>query len=430
MRDEGAVEVSKNKYEIDMCNGTIMDKLISFAIPLMVSGILQLMFNAVDIIVVGRFSGSQALAAVGSTTALINMFINFFIGISLGANVLAARFYAAGKHKEMSETVHTAITLALISGVFMAVFGLVFSRFALELMGTPDDVIGQSALYMRIYFLGMPFFMLYNYGAAILRAVGDTRRPLVFLIVAGVTNALLNMFLVIVFHMGVAGVAIATVISQLISCFLVLRCLYQTESSYQLRFSRLCIKKCYLIQIFQVGIPAGVQSTVINFSNVLLQSSVNSFGSTAMAGYTAANNILGFLYASVNAVTQACMSFTSQNYGVGKYKRMDRVLLDCGILSFVIALVLGCGSYILGGEILKIYTEDAEVIRCGVEILSITTVPYFLCGIMDLFPGALRGMGHSGVPMILSIIGTVGTRILWIFWVFPQHRSLYTLFIS
>ena len=422
--------MSKNKYEIDMCNGTIMDKLISFAIPLMVSGILQLMFNAVDIIVVGRFTGSQALAAVGSTTALINMFINFFIGISLGANVLAARFYAAGKHKEMSETVHTAITLALISGVFMAVFGLVFSRFALELMGTPDDVIGQSALYMRIYFLGMPFFMLYNYGAAILRAVGDTRRPLVFLIVAGVTNALLNMFLVIVFHMGVAGVAIATVISQLISCFLVLRCLYQTESSYQLRFSRLCIKKCYLIQIFQVGIPAGVQSTVINFSNVLLQSSVNSFGSTAMAGYTAANNILGFLYASVNAVTQACMSFTSQNYGVGKYKRMDRVLLDCGILSFVIALVLGCGSYILGGEILKIYTEDAEVIRCGVEILSITTVPYFLCGIMDLFPGALRGMGHSGVPMILSIIGTVGTRILWIFWVFPQHRSLYTLFIS
>ncbi|WP_455503124.1 MATE family efflux transporter [Blautia sp.] len=430
MKDEGAAEVSKNKYEIDMCNGTIMDKLISFAIPLMVSGILQLMFNAVDIIVVGRFTGSQALAAVGSTTALINMFINFFIGISLGANVLAARFYAAGKHKEMSETVHTAITLALISGVFMAVFGLVFSRFALELMGTPDDVIGQSALYMRIYFLGMPFFMLYNYGAAILRAVGDTRRPLVFLIVAGVTNALLNMFLVIVFHMGVAGVAIATVISQLISCFLVLRCLYQTESSYQLRFSRLCIKKCYLIQIFQVGIPAGVQSTVINFSNVLLQSSVNSFGSTAMAGYTAANNILGFLYASVNAVTQACMSFTSQNYGVGKYKRMDRVLLDCGILSFVIALVLGCGSYILGGEILKIYTEDAEVIRCGVEILSITTVPYFLCGIMDLFPGALRGMGHSGVPMILSIIGTVGTRILWIFWVFPQHRSLYTLFIS
>lgn len=200
-------------------------------------------------------------------------------------------------------------------------------------MGTPADVIDQSTLYMRIYFLGMPFFMLYNYGAAILRAVGDTRRPLMFLVVAGVTNAVLNMILVIVFHLGVAGVAIATIISQLISCILVLRCLYMTDSSYQLRFSRLCMKKFYLVQIFQVGIPAGVQSTVINISNALLQSSVNSFGSTAMAGYTAANNILGFLYASVNAVTQACMSFTSQNYGVGKYKRMDRVLLDCGILS-------------------------------------------------------------------------------------------------
>lgn len=413
-----------------MCNGTIMDKLISFALPLMVSGILQLMFNAVDIIVVGRFSGSQALAAVGSTTALINVFTNLFIGVSLGANVLAARFYAARKDKEMSETVHTAITLALVSGVVMAVIGLVFSRWALEIMGTPADVIDQSSLYMRIYFLGMPFFMVYNYGAAILRAVGDTKRPLMFLIVAGVINAVLNMFLVIAFHMGVAGVAIATVISQMISCLLVLRCLYKTDSSYQLRFSRLCMKKFYLAQIFQVGIPAGIQSTVINFSNALLQSSVNSFGSTAMAGYTAANNVLGFLYASVNAVTQACMSFTSQNYGVGKYKRMDRVLLDCGILSFVIAFVLGCGSYIFGGEILKIYTEDPEVIRCGVEILSITTVPYFLCGIMDLFPGALRGMGHSGVPMILSIIGTVGTRIVWIFWIFPQNRSLYTLFIS
>ena len=430
MIDEGVIELSRNRYEIDMCNGTIMDKLVSFALPLMVSGILQLMFNAVDIIVVGRFSGSQALAAVGSTTALINMFINLFIGISLGANVLAARFFAAGRSREMSETVHTAVAFALLSGLFMAVFGLVFSRFALELMGTPADVIDQSALYMRIYFLGMPFFMLYNYGAAILRAVGDTKRPLMYLIVAGVTNALLNMFLVIVLHMGVAGVAIATVISQLISCFLVLRCLYMTDGSYQLRFSKLCIRKYYLVQIFQVGIPAGIQSTVINFSNVLLQSSVNSFGSIAMAGYTAANNILGFLYAAVNAVTQACMSFTSQNYGVGKYKRMDKVLLDCGILSFVIAIVLGCGSYIFGGEVLKIYTEDAEVIRCGVEILSITTVPYFLCGIMDLFPGALRGMGHSGVPMILSIIGTVGTRIVWIFLVFPRYRSLYTLFIS
>lgn len=420
----------KNKYEIDMCNGTIMDKLISFSLPLMLSGILQLMFNAVDIIVVGRFSGSQALAAVGSTSALINVFTNLFIGISLGANVLTARFYAAGREKEVSETVHTAITLALVSGIVMALVGLAFSRGALALMGTPDDVIGLSALYMRIYFLGMPFFMLYNYGAAILRAVGDTKRPLIFLIISGSVNAVLNMILVIVFHLDVAGVAIATVISQMISCILVLRCLYRSEGSYQLRFSRLMINKTYLKQIFQVGIPAGIQSTVINFSNVLLQSSVNSFGSTAMAGYTAANNIFGFLYVAVNSVTQACMSFTSQNYGVRKYKRMDKVLIDCIIISMTTSLVLGCSAYFFGPEILKIYTKDSEVIHCGMEILAYTTVPYFLCGIMDLFPGALRGMGHSGVPMILSVIGTVGTRIVWIFGIFPYHRSLSILFIS
>ena len=248
--------MKKNKYEIDMCNGTIMDKLISFSLPLMVSGILQLMFNAVDIIVVGRFSGSQALAAVGSTTALINVFINLFMGISLGANVLAARYYAAGRDREMSETVHTSIMLALISGVVMAFVDVFFAKGALELMDTPADVIDQSALYMRIYFMGMPFFMLYNYGAAILRAVGDTKRPLYFLIVSGVINAGLNMFLVIVFSLGVAGVAIATVVSQAISCVLVLRCLYKSEGSYQLRFSKLCLKKDYIIPIFQVGIPA------------------------------------------------------------------------------------------------------------------------------------------------------------------------------
>lgn len=413
-----------------MCNGTIMDKLISFSLPLMLSGILQLMFNAVDIIVVGRFSGSQALAAVGSTSALINVFTNLFIGISLGANVLTARFYAAGREKEVSETVHTAITLALVSGIIMALVGLVFSKGALALMGTPDDVIGLSALYMRIYFLGMPFFMLYNYGAAILRAVGDTKRPLLFLMIAGVINACLNMVLVIVFKLGVAGVAIATVISQMISCVLVLRCLCRSESSYRLRFSELGMKGYYLKQIFSVGVPAGIQSTVINFSNVLLQSSVNSFGSTAMAGYTAANNLLGFLYVSVNSITQACMSFTSQNYGVGKLKRMDRVLADCMILSVVVAVVLGCICYGFGPEILQIYTEDAKVIACGMEILAYTTITYFLCGWMDLFPGALRGMGYSAVPMVLSVIGTVGTRVVWIFGIFPYHRSLAILFIS
>ena len=312
----------------------------------------------------------------------------------------------------------------------MAVIGVLLAKWALEIMGTPDDVIGQSALYMRIYFMGMPFFMLYNYGAAILRAIGDTKRPLIFLIISGIANAALNMILVILFHMGVAGVAIGTIISQLISCVLVLTCLYRSEGSYQLRFSKLKINGAYMEQIFQVGVPAGIQSTVINLSNALLQSSVNSFGSIAMAGYTAANNMLGFLYMSVNSITQACMSFTSQNYGVGKLKRMDKVLRDCAILSISIAVVLGGLAYSFGPQILTVYTSDPKVINCGMEILAYTSITYFLCGIMDLFPGALRGMGYSAVPMVLSVIGTVGTRIVWVFGIFPNHRSLSVLFVS
>lgn len=422
--------MKNNKYEIDMCNGTIMDKLISFALPLMISGMLQLMFNAVDIIVVGRFTGSQALAAVGSTTALICTFTNLFIGVSLGANVLAARFYASGKTKEMSETVHTAILLALISGIAMSIIGILCARESLVLIATPDDIIGQAALYLRIYFLGMPFFMLYNYGAAILRAVGDTKRPLMYLIAAGTANAVLDLILVIIFKMGVAGVAIGTITSQFISCVLVIRCLCKTDAIYKLYISKLRIKKYYLIQILKVGLPAGIQSTVINFSNVLLQSSVNSFGEIAMAGYTAANNILGFLYVSVNSVTQACMSFTSQNYGVRKFKRMDKVLVDCAILSIIVSVVIGGGSYLLGHQILGIYTKQEDVIQCGMEILSISTIPYFLCGLMDMIPGSMRGVGYSAVPMLLSIIGTVGTRLVWIYGIFPEHRSLYVLFMS
>ncbi len=406
--------MKNNKYEIDMCNGTIMDKLISFAFPLMLSGILQLMFNAVDIIVVGRFSGSQALAAVGSTTALINVFVNLFIGISLGANVLAARFYAAGREEEMSQTVHTAITLALISGVVMAFVGVLFAKGALELMGTPDDVIGQSTLYMRIYFMGMPFFMLYNYGAAILRAVGDTKRPLLFLIISGCINAVLNMILVIVFHLDVAGVAIATIISQCVSCILVLRCLCKTQGSYQLHLSKLSIKGVYLKQIFQVGVPAGIQSTVINFSNALLQSSVNSFGATAMAGYTAANNLLGFLYVSVNSVTQACMSFTSQNYGAGDYGRCKKIfhismvfsLVSCGLLSMV--FVLGRGMF------LRFYTTDPAVLEYAMTRILIATTLELLTSVYEISAGAMRGFGHSLTPAVITFLGSCVLRLIWV----------------
>ena len=420
----------KKSYEIDMCNGPLLGKILVFSIPLMLSGILQLLFNAADIIVVGRFAGSTALAAVGSTASLINLMINVFVGLSVGVNVLAARYYGAQKEKDIQDTVHTAIMMAILSGLFLVVLGESASKPMLTLMGTPDDVLDQAALYLRIYFFGMPVLMIYNFGAALLRAVGDTKRQLLFLVVSGLVNAGLNMIFVICFHMAVEGVAIATVISQLLSCIMVLTCLYRTQGCYQFRFSKLGLKSIYVLQIFQVGIPAGIQSTVINFSNVLLQSSVNSFGSIAMAGYTAANNIFGFLYTSVNSVTQACMSFTSQNYGAGKTKRMDRVLIDCLILSCAFSLTMGCCAWFFGPQLLQIYTESSAVISCGVEILSFTTVTYFLCGIMDLIPGALRGMGRSAVPMILSIIGTVGTRIVWIFWIFPYHRSLDILFLS
>ena len=420
----------RGSFEIDMTNGPLVGKIIRFAIPLALSGILQLLFNAADIIVVGQFVGPQALAAVGSTSALINLIVNLFIGLSVGANVLVAQYYGAKREQDVNETVHTAVAISLLSGVFLVALGLLVTRPLLELMGTPDDVIDKSAIYMKIYFAGMPATMLYNFGSAVLRAVGDTRRPLYFLTAAGVVNVVLNLFFVISLNMDVAGVALATVISQVISAGLVFWCLVKSEGALKLRIRDLRISKVKLKRIAKIGLPAGMQGAVFSISNVLIQSSVNSFGSIAMAGYTAANNIFGFLFVSVNSITQACMSFTSQNYGAGKKKRMDRVLIDCMILSVIVAVTLGGSANLFGPQLLHIYTTDADVIACGTEILLYTTLTYFLCGIMDLIPGALRGMGHSAVPMILSIIGTVGTRIFWIYGVFPTHRSLMVLFLS
>lgn len=422
--------MSKRSFEMNMTEGSIMDKLISFSVPLMLTGVLQLLFNAVDIIIVGRFTGSTALAAVGSTTALINMLINLFIGISVGTNVLAARYFAAKMPKELKGTVHTSVTFAIISGISMGIIGILLARPALQIMDTPDDVIDQSILYMRIYFCGMPFFMLYNFCAAVLRAIGDTKRPLYFLLFSGCVNAGLNYVLVRFFSMGVAGVAIATVVSQFISCFLVVLVLVRADGAYKLNFRELSIKWKYLKDIFKVGVPAGLQSTVINFSNALLQSSVNSFGANAMAGYTAANNVLGFLYATVNSITQACMSFTSQNLGAGKKDRLDKIFRDCVILQFIVPIVLGGLAFIFARQVLSIYTSNPVDIDYGYEIMSITTFTYFMCGIMDLLPGTMRGLGHSTVPMFLSIIGTVGTRIVWIFGFFPYNHSLRFLFIS
>ena len=418
------------KYEIDMCNGPMMKKLIAFSIPLVLSSNLQLLFNAVDIIVVGKFSGSTSLAAVGSTTALINLLINLIMGISTGASVLVGHFYATKDKKSMEQTVHTSIAFALLGGVIIGLLGIALAGWALRLMDTPKDIFDQAVLYIRVYFLGMPFFMLYNYGAAILRAVGDTKRPLVYLVIAGVINAVLNMVLVIFFHMGVLGVAIATVFSQFVSCVLVIKCLRKTDGTYKLDYKKLKINPHYLNKLVKIGLPAGLQGVVITFSNVLLQSSVNSFGGVAMAGYTAANNVFGFLYATVNSFAQTCMAFMSQNFGAKKFKRMDKVVTECIILSVSVTIVLGGAVYIFGEPILSIYTNSPEVIRYGMEVFLYTTATYFICGLMDLFPGAMRGMGYSTVPMILSVIGTVGIRIFWIFCIFPFHHSLDVLFIS
>ena len=417
-------------FEIDMIHGPLMPKLITFFIPLMCSGILQLLFNAVDLVVVGRFAGSNALAAVGATTSLIGMISNLFIGIAIGANVVAARYIAQGDDEEVFETVHTSIFIAAIMGFIMLLIGLVFTPIGLRLMDTPEDVIDQSILYMRIYFCGMPFFIVYNYSAAILRAAGDTRRPLHYLIIAGVINAALNLVLVIVFHLDVAGVALATIFSQMISCVLVLRCLIKSRENYHLNPKRLHINTRILKKIFAIGVPAAIQSVVINFSNVLLQSSVNSFGAISMAGYTAANNLFGFMFASIDSIAQACMSFTSQNYAVYDFKRVRRTLYDCLILDFVVSMALGALIYGFGPQILSIYNSDAGVIAAGMEVLKYTTLTYFICGFMNCLPGSMRGLGYSSVPMVLSVIGTVGVRIIWIFIFFPANRNIDFLFIS
>ena len=417
-------------YEMDMCNGPVLKKILIFSIPLMLSGVLQLLFNAADIIVVGRFAGSQSLAAVGSTTALINLLINIFIGLSVGANVVVARAYGGRRDKDVSEAVHTAIAVSIVSGVILIVMGFGFSRLMLELMGTPDDVIDKAVLYMRIYFAGMPVVMLYNFGSAILRAVGDTRRPLYFLSIAGAVNIVLNLFFVIVMHMDVAGVALATVISQCISSGLVLRCLAKSEGGLKLELSKLKIHRKKMLQIFKIGLPAGMQGAIFSVSNVLIQSSVNSFGSIAMAGNAASANIEGFVYNAMNAVYQTNLSFTSQNIGGKKYTRVNRILFACLGTVTVVGMILGFGAYAIGDELLLIYSTDPEVIRFGMLRMSIIATTYFTCGWMDTMVGSLRGMGYSVLPMIVSLTGACGLRILWIFTIFAQQRTLTSLYIS
>ena len=417
-------------YEIDMCNGPLFGKILIFAVPLMLSGMLQLFFNAADIIVVGQFVGHTALAAVGSTGSLINLLVNVFVGLSVGTNVLVARYYGARDAKHLHETVHTSVLTSVLSGTALIVIGLILAEPLLTLMGTPDDVLDQAALYMRIYFVGMPASMLYNFGAAILRAVGDTKRPLYFLFISGIVNVILNLVLVLVFHLGVAGVAIATVTSQVISAVLVALCLIKTDAPYRLELKKLRIHKSKLLEIIKIGLPAGMQGAVFSISNVLIQSSINSFGSTVMAGSTAASNIENFVYTAMNALYQTALSFTGQNVGGGKYNRIGKIMRICVLDVTAIGILLGGGAYLCGSTLLSIYTSDPQVIQYGLERMMFVCLPYFLCGIMDTLVGSLRGMGYSIMPMIVSLTGACALRIVWIMTIFQMNPTLSTLFLS
>jgi len=425
------MEKQKQGYRIDMVNGPLAGKLLLFALPLMLSSILQLLFNAADVIVVGRFAGKEALAAVGSTSSLINLLVNLFIGFSVGTNVVVARDLGAGRQEDVRRSIHTSITVALGSGLLLLAVGTLLCRQMLELMGSPEDVIDLSTLYLRIYFCGMPANMLYNFGAAILRAQGDTRRPLYFLSVAGVTNVALNLFFVISLKMSVAGVALATIISQYISAGLVVLALMRDKGPLRLELRALCLDKRVVRRILQVGLPAGFQGVVFSISNVVIQSSVNSFGSTVIAGSSASSNIEGFVYASMNAFYQTALTFTSQNYGACQCKRVDRVLLLCMLYSSIFGLVLGNLAYFFGHPLAAIYAPgQEEVIAQAVTRLRIISTTYFLCGLMDVPVGTLRGIGYSVVPMIVSLVGACGTRLLWVATVFQFVKTPTMLYLS
>lgn len=422
--------IQKKSYEMDMCHGPLLGKILLFSIPLVLSGILQLLFNAADIVVVGRYAGSNALASVGATSALINLLINVFIGLSIGSNVLVARYYGAKNIQATQETLHTSILLSLLSGLALAFIGFFLSNPLLILMGTPNDVLPLATLYMKIYFLGMPATMVYNFGSAILRAIGDTKRPLYFLSCAGIVNVALNLFFVIVFNMSVAGVALATVIAQCISALLIIRTLMKQEGPCHLNLHKLRLSKRKVIEIIQVGLPAGVQGAIFSISNVLIQSSINEFGALAMAGSTASANIEGFIYIAMNSIHQTALSFTSQNYGAKQYERIRKILRICLGIVVVIGLSMGLIALMFCHQLLGIYSSDAEVITFGIKRLSIICSTYFLCGIMDVMVGSLRGLGYSMLPMIVSLIGACGLRIVWIFTIFQMHHTLSTLYIS
>ena len=419
-----------NKYQIDMCRGPLFGQIVLFSVPLMLSGLLQLFFNAADLIVVGRFASHEALAAVGATSSLTALIVNVFMGLSVGTNVLVANFFGAKDRKNVSRTVHTAILMAIFGGIVLAVIGIGLATPLLRLMATPENVIGKSSLYMWIYFAGMPFIMLYNFGSAVLRAVGDTRRPLYYLLFAGIVNVVLNLFFVLVCGMDVAGVAIATAVSQGIAAALVIRCLRNARDACRLRMRNLRIDPVILKRMLWIGLPAGIQGMFFSLSNITIQSSVNSFGSLAIAGNTAVASLEGFVYIGSNAFHQTVVSFAGQNLGGGQYNRIRRSIIYCALCSSAVCIVMGYGFFLNGHALLSIYNSTPEVINWGMLRMNILFSTYFLCGIMDVMSGALRGLGRSVMPAVITLIGVCVLRIVWVYTVFPVHPTMGNLMLS
>lgn len=419
------------KYEMDMTSGPLWGKMMMFAVPLILSSMLQLLFNAADLIVVGNWGGHGSMAAVGNTVSLINLVINLLLGLSVGASVVVAQCFGAKQENDVKQTVHTAITVAVIGGIIVGIVGICLARPLLTLIDTPQDIFDKSELYLRIYFAGLPFLSLYNFGASLLRAVGDTRRPMIYLAIAGVINIVLNIFTVTVLALDVAGVAIATVTSQAVSAVLVLRLLSKYDGCMKLNFRELRIHKNKLIRMASVGIPSGIQGTIFSLSNFLIQGSINSFNDTMIvAGNTASVSIEAFIYAGMNAFHQAALSFMGQNIGAKKYNRIGYVARVALTYVIIVGLVLGAFAIVFRYQLISIYESEPQVIEYGARRLLIISSTYFLCGIMDVAVGLLRGMGYSLVPMLVSIVGVCGIRIGWIYTVFQANHTLETLFVS
>lgn len=421
--------MERTRKSVDMLHGPLFLKILFFALPLALSSILQLLFNAADTIVVGRFAGSQALAAVGSNGALINLIVNVFMGLSIGANVIVARYRGQGNDNKMNDAVHTAISLSIICGIILAIIGFFLAPELLKLMSTPEDVIGLSSLYLRIYFIGMPFMMMYNFGAAILRSVGDTKRPLYFLTIAGVVNVVLNLIFVIIFNMSVAGVALATILSQVISAVLVIKSLCNEPGALRLDLKKLRIDKESLVEIARVGLPAGLQGCIFSLSNVVIQSSINSFGSTIVAGNSAAANVEGFIYVTMNSFHQSAVTFSSQNYGAKQYKRCDRSLMISLLCAGVIGTTLGLLFLTFGRSLLGLYTNDPAVIEAGLIRMQYFFKFQAINGAMDVMVGGLRAVGYSVMPTVVSLTGVCAFRLFWVATIFKSNPTIGILYM-